>query len=109
MPLAPGQNPTLLTSCEYASWVILSAPGRPGALRPENRVTAKSKLPQKKCTGLDFPIKRDLNWLKIASTDTRMRQNFSTDSGSYDACTRSWSNAMGLGISTGMRQILTLM
>ena len=28
-----------------------------GALRPENRVTARSKLPQKKWTGLHLPMK----------------------------------------------------
>ena len=28
-----------------------------GAVRPENRVTARSKLPQKKCTGLALPMK----------------------------------------------------
>ena len=30
-------------------------PDGSGALRPENRVTARSKLPQKKCTGLALP------------------------------------------------------
>ena len=29
--------------------------GRSGALRPEDRVTARSKLPQKRCTGLTLP------------------------------------------------------
>ena len=33
----------------------------PGAVRPENRVTARSKLPQKKCTGLTLPRNRDRN------------------------------------------------
>ena len=32
-------------------------PGCGGALRPEKRVTARSKLPQKKCTGLALPMK----------------------------------------------------
>ena len=36
---------------------MLGAPGWGGAGRPENRVTARSKLPQKKCTGLAFPEK----------------------------------------------------
>jgi hypothetical protein len=59
IPGPPGQKPPLLTSCEYASRVTesatLGAPGCGGAGRPENRVTARSKLPQKKCTGLTFP------------------------------------------------------
>ena len=32
-----------------------------GAVRPEKRVTARSKLPQKKCTGLALPRKRARN------------------------------------------------
>jgi hypothetical protein len=36
--------------------VIGSAPGLSGARRPEKRVEARSKLPQKKCTGLDLPM-----------------------------------------------------
>ena len=32
-----------------------------GAVRPEKRVTARSKLPQKKCTGLTLPMKRARN------------------------------------------------
>ena len=32
-----------------------------GAVRPEKRVTARSKLPQKKCTGLTLPMKRERN------------------------------------------------
>src|SRR5512140_247369 len=51
----PGQKPNEITSCEYASRVTRSAPGRSGARLPEKRVEARSKLPQKKCTGLCFP------------------------------------------------------
>src|SRR5215469_9654026 len=58
---------------------MASAPGRSGARRPENRVTARSKLPQKKCTALDFPINPALNWLKSESTENKIRQNFSTE------------------------------
>jgi len=58
------------------SWrVIASAPGRSGAGRPEKRVTARSKLPQKKWTGLALPMNRERNSLKMASTVTRIRQN----------------------------------
>jgi len=48
---------------------MLSASGIGGARRPEKRVTARSKLPQKKCTGLDLPKKRPRNSLKMASIE----------------------------------------
>src|ERR1051326_492297 len=80
MATLPGQKPRLLTSCEYASRVISSGkcgipPGCGGACRPEKRVTARSKLPQKKCTGLHLPQKRDRNSLNTRSLWTRTRQN----------------------------------
>src|ERR1700685_661269 len=103
----PGQKPALITSCEYASRVIESAPSRGGARRPEKRVTARSKLPQKKCTGLFLQMKRDRNSLKISSALTRMRQNRFAYPGSYDACCVSWSKAIGLGTSHGIFQIVT--
>src|ERR1043165_6547578 len=74
---------------------------RAGAGRPEKRVTARSKLPQKKCTGLDLPIKRERKTLNTSSTETRVRQNRRAYSLSYDAWILSWSKAMGLAISTG--------
>ena len=43
MEASPGHYPTLLTSWEQATRLILSASGRSGARRPENRVTAKVK------------------------------------------------------------------
>src|SRR5271157_5134496 len=103
----PGQNPALLTSWEYASRVTGSASGRGGALRPEKRVTARSKLPQKKCTGLLLPIKRDRNSLKISSVRTRIRQNRFAYSGSYEACSVSLSKAIGSGTSHGIFQNFT--
>jgi hypothetical protein len=42
-----------------------------GAVRPENRVTARSKLPQKKCTGLTLPMNRARNSLKTRSVWSR--------------------------------------
>jgi len=74
-------------------------------IRPENRVTAKVETSQKSCTGLLLPRKRVLNWWKTESTDNKIRQNFFTDSESY--ATRSSSNGIGSGTSTGMRQIFT--
>lgn len=38
-------------------------PGCSGALRPENRVTARSKLPQKRCEGLHLPTNFERNFL----------------------------------------------
>src|ERR1043165_3448573 len=43
--------------------------------RPEKRVTARSKLPQKKWTGLHLPQKRERNSLNTRSLWTRTRQN----------------------------------
>ena len=69
----PAQKPALLTSCEYASQVTLSGrngtpPGCNGARRPEKRVTARSKLPQKKWTGLHLPMKAVRNSRNTRST-----------------------------------------
>lgn len=44
-----------MASCEYASR-MKAGPSRGGAGRPENRVTATSKAPQKKWTGLHLPM-----------------------------------------------------
>jgi hypothetical protein len=45
-----------------------------GALRPEKRVTARSKLPQKKCTGLHLPMNPVRNLKSTRSAWRRMRQ-----------------------------------
>ncbi len=52
MFLSPAQNPKLMTSCEYASAVTVSTPGSRSARLPENLLMARSKLCQKRCTGL---------------------------------------------------------
>src|SRR4051812_7624225 len=43
-----------------------------GRARPEKRVTAMSKLPQKKCTGLTLPRNCPANPAKIRSTWSRI-------------------------------------
>src|SRR6266542_2942619 len=96
-----------MTSCEYASRLIVSAPGRCGAGRPEKRVTARSKLPQKKCTGLHFPTKPHRNLSDTGFIATRARQNALAQAGSYDRCTESASKRMGSGTSTGIGQMRT--
>jgi len=59
-----------------------SALGIGGARRPEKRVTARSKLPQKKCTGLHLPMKRPRNSFNTESAETSARQNRFACSGS---------------------------
>src|SRR6266516_3037591 len=71
----------LETSCEYASAITQLAtlgvtPFGGGAGRPEKRVTAKSKLPQKKCTGLALPMKRARNSFMTRLACTKASQNF---------------------------------
>src|SRR2546430_4290762 len=102
----PGQNPALLTSCEYASRVTRSAqlgtpPGCGGAVRPENRVQARSKLPQKKWTGLTLPTKveRKAEITRVACTSCP--QNRRTAAASYEACPVSSGKGTATGISTG--------
>ena len=53
---------------------IPGAPGCFGALRPEKRVRAKSKLPQKKCVGLTLPMKRERNCVNIRFVCTNICQ-----------------------------------
>lgn len=57
----PGQKPALVTSWEYASRAtssgrLVTLPGCGGAVLPEKRDVARSKLPQKKWTGLALPL-----------------------------------------------------
>ena len=42
---------------------------------PEKRVTARSKLPQKKCTGLTLPMNRARNTFMTRSACSSTRQN----------------------------------
>src|ERR1700721_1704635 len=67
---------------------MVSAPGRSGARRPEKRVTARSKLPQKKCTGLALPMNPERNLWKTASTERRMRQKVPLKIGNGDGTKR---------------------
>src|SRR5882672_928194 len=88
---------------------MASAPGRSGARLPEKRVTARSKLPQKKCTGLHFPTKPARNSWKTFSHTTRILQKRCAYSGSYEACFLSLSKRTGFGTSQGKVQIFTAM
>src|SRR5258708_3645805 len=71
---SPGQKPTLVTSWEEASFVVASAFWRTGARRPEKRETARSKLPQKKWTGLDLPTKPARNFSRTGVMVARICQ-----------------------------------
>lgn len=44
------------------------------AVRPENRVKARSMAPQNRCTGLDLPMNRVPNSLNTRSISTRASQ-----------------------------------
>ena len=67
----------------------VSSPGtlpvKAGARRPEKRVTARSKLPQKKCTGLALPTKPVRNCLNTRSIWTR-------------ACQKRWADPRVIGL-----------
>src|ERR687897_124375 len=54
-------------------------PGCSGAGRPENRVVARSKAPQKKCTGLALPRKPARKRWNRRSACTSASQNRGTD------------------------------
>lgn len=76
-------------------------PGCSGAGLPENRVTARSKLPQKKCTGLALPRKPVRKREKTACVDSRMRQKRLACSGTIRGWTLSLSNEVPSAISHG--------
>ena len=84
-----------------------AGPSRGGAVRPEKRVTAKSKLPQKKCTGLHFPMNWHRTSFNTRSLWARMRQTRFAYFRSYEWWTLSSSKRIGEGISTGIGQIFT--
>ena len=79
MLASPGQNPKLATSWEYASDVTAFAPGIGGARRPENRVSARSKECQKKCTGLVLHEARPANSSSTQAVQRRIAVNFATE------------------------------
>src|SRR4051812_8972528 len=84
-----------------------AGPSRGGAVLPEKRVTARSKLPQKNCTGLHFPRKEHRDSENTRCTCRRICQKRRAYTASYDRCTVSLSNRIGEGISTGIGQIFT--
>src|SRR3546814_12747001 len=104
---APGQKPALASSCEYASCITQSAqfgapPGCRGAPRPEKRVTARSKAPQKKCEGLDLPWHRARNTFNTRSACTNQVGTAS--------CRVRWGQTVYVYVSAGpfIRQTKTI-
>ena len=75
-----------MTSCEYASRMN-AGPSRGGAGLPEKRVTARSKPPQKKWTGLHFPTKSHCDIVKTRAIWRRIRQQRFAYAGSYERWT----------------------
>jgi hypothetical protein len=74
-------------------------PGWRGAVRPEKRVTARSKLPQKKCTGLALPKKPVRNlWTNLADNGV-IRQSWPMLGGRYfcrNQTSRGMSRPLGI-------------
>src|SRR5216684_4032680 len=93
---SPAQKPKEINSCEYASCVTASA-SIGGAARPENRVTARSKLCQNKWTGLVLPLNQPLNSSNTLSVQSRILLKRSTASRSHEACSTSSGNAVVIG------------
>jgi hypothetical protein len=69
--------------------------------RPEKRVTARSKLPQKKCTGLALPKKPVRKSLNTRSACTSARQKRWAAAWSYELWLRSCEKRIGWGTSFG--------
>lgn len=82
-------------------------PGCSGAVRPENRVTARSGAPQKTCTGLHLPMNRERKRLHTRSACTSARQKRFAWSGSYARCTSSCSKGIASATSFGFATIET--
>ena len=104
----PGQNPALVTSCEYASRATSSGkfgmpPGWGGAVRPEKRVTARSKLPQKKWTGLALPRKPARKRVITRLAWSNAPHNARTCLLSKAECRSSSSKGIASAISLGTR------
>ncbi|OAK54629.1 hypothetical protein A3K89_04570 [Rhodococcoides kyotonense] len=78
-----------------------------GAGRPEKRVTARSKAPQKKCDGLDLPRNSPRNREKTRSALTSECQNVDIASASYEQWVVSSANGTAWGSSTGVPTIRT--
>src|SRR5438132_9693978 len=97
---SPGQKPNEITSCEYASCVTESALDG-GAGRPEKRVTARSKLCQKRWTRLVLPLNQPLNSSNTKSDQSKTRQNQKNTSQSQNACSISSQNSLVTGTPNG--------
>src|SRR6516165_10250391 len=89
-----------------ASGRLGTPPGWRGARRPEKRVTARSKDPQKKLTGLALPRKSARNRLMTRCASTSDSQNQRMAAASYASCSSSSANGIASGTSFGTGVIL---
>src|SRR5438132_14008072 len=103
---SPGQKPNEITSCEYASCVTESALDG-GAGRPEKRVTARSKLCQKRWTGLVLPLNQPLNSSSTESDQSSTRPKRPIAARSHEACSTSSGNGVVIGTPNGCSLIST--
>src|SRR3954463_6332572 len=84
-----------------------AGPSRGGAARPENLVTARSKAPQKKCTGLHLPTKSQREPSNTRATLERIVQQRFASTGSYEEGVSWVPSRNGTGSSTATGQIFT--
>ena len=68
---------------------------------------ARSKLPQKKCTGLTLPTNAERNAVITRLAWTSCPQNRRTAAASYDACSVSCAKGTASGTSTGTGRMAT--
>ena len=85
-----------------------AGPSRGGAGRPEKRVTARSKAPQKKWTGLHLPTNAQRGaGQRPLDLHAGCARTGSRTAGSYARWSVSLSSRIGAGISTATGQIFT--
>ena len=76
-------------------------------MRPEKRVTARSKLPQKKWTGLSFPMNRERKTFNTRSACDKGLPETTRHGSVVSAWVRSSSKGTAFSISLGIVQIWT--
>src|SRR5271170_6018601 len=94
---SPGQNPTLITSCEYASLVMESASGRTGARRPEKRVGAYKYLPEA------MRVFRIIRLVALIQRETHRPRNFHRHGPDFDVDAERFQCAHKFSIKFGDR------
>src|SRR3712207_4622686 len=75
--------------------------------RPEKRVTARSNDPHQALTGVERPRKGARTSASAREARTAAAKYEPTWSGSYVACSSSWSSGVDHGVSCGRGSIVT--